>query len=243
MTAGTADLQLAGIDGCRAGWVAALAPSDLSHVTLVVFDTLNEFAAAQETVEHAAIDMPVNLPVGRPTDEGLRRCDESARKQLGWPRSSSVFAAPPSGVLKAADYEQACQTAEQASGRRISVQAWNLVPKIREVQELLTSDSRWRDRLFETHPELCFARLNGGEGVAASKKTPEGRAARLRLLASVLGRGVVDRALRTAKGAKGVANDDKIDAMAALLAAFRRSRGEHRCLPNNAEASEPKIVF
>lgn len=238
------------MDGCRAGWVAAVAPADVSQVRLVVVASLQEFAEQHPGLQHWALDMPVDLPRGKPDDDGLRRCDEQARAKLGWPRSSSVFSAPPVGVLAASDHAEACEIAAAASERKISVQAWNLVPKIREVRALLEADPTWRGRMFETHPELCFARLNEGDGVEAAKKTPAGRATRLRLLATVFGRTVVDRALRTAKGAKGVANDDKIDAMAALVAALRAARSDSNVLPSKTKGqsktdheAEPRITF
>ena len=55
---------------------------------------------------------------------------------------------------------------------------------MRELDALLDSRPPLRNRVFEAHPELAFARLNGGAPVLASKKTEEGQRVRLALLAS-----------------------------------------------------------
>ncbi|WP_197524692.1 DUF429 domain-containing protein [Botrimarina hoheduenensis] len=234
---------LAGVDGCRAGWIAAVGDAGMSTIRLVVGTSLASLVEQHPEVTLWAIDMPVDLPAGKPQDEGLRDCDAAARTRLGWPRSSSVFSAPPKPVLAAQSYEEACELSVALSGQKLSVQAWNLVPKVREVQALLVERPELVGRLFETHPELCFAQMNGGKGIEASKKTPEGRATRLRLLSAEFGQAAIRRAMASTKGIKQVANDDKIDALAALSAARRHRDGQTRQVPGNAPPESPRIVY
>lgn len=60
-------------------------------------------------------------------------------------------------------------------GKGISKQAWNLVPRIREFQQVKASD------VYESHPEVCFSVMMGHEA-SHSKKTVEGQDERIELL-------------------------------------------------------------
>src|SRR3954471_21974055 len=134
-----------GVDGWRGQWVGALL--DGREVTLAV---LPDAAAvlAVPGVEVVGIDMPIGL-----SDDGPRRCDQEARRQLGR-AGSSVFPAPVRPVLDCADYASACAVSRAASGKALSVQAWNLVPAIRSLDEAL-GDPPDR-RVHEAFPELAF---------------------------------------------------------------------------------------
>jgi predicted RNase H-like nuclease len=118
-----------------------------------------------------AVDLPIGLPVA-----GRRECDLLAKRALGRAHSR-VFLAPPRDVLAATSYDDAgARHRAHADGHGLSVQTWNIVDKIREVDAAADDP-----RLIEVHPELSFARLAGA--VLTSKHGPEGRAARLRALA------------------------------------------------------------
>ena len=71
----------------------------------------------------------------------------------------------------------------EPAGYSIQNQVWSVVPRIREVDEFLDTYPSARDRLSETHSELCFYALNGHTGLDAGKKTRAGREQRLALLA------------------------------------------------------------
>jgi predicted RNase H-like nuclease len=102
-------------------------------------------------------------------------------------------------------------------GGGLSAQAWNIVPKIREADALLTPDLQ--ERVREGHPEVAFARLGGGP-MAHRKKTAQGRTDRLGVLT---GRGLdgaaLLRAVREAHPKRAVADDDVIDAAVLALSA------------------------
>ena len=114
---------------------------------------------------------------------GPRRCDREARALLG-PRCSTVFPAPARAAIGAADHADACARSRAAGGTGLSVQAFNLLPRIAELDRLLAADPC--DAVVEAHPELAFLRLHGG-GHLPPKRTVEGRAARLALAGPVLG--------------------------------------------------------
>ncbi|HCJ10793.1 MAG TPA: DUF429 domain-containing protein, partial [Clostridiales bacterium] len=108
----------------------------------------------------ALVDIPIGLPGGGGPAE--RACDRLARRRLG-PRGSAVFPVPVREAVYAPTYEAACAIqARTRGGRRLSRQVWALVPKMREVDRTLRELGCEAPLLFESHPELCFAALNGG---------------------------------------------------------------------------------
>jgi predicted RNase H-like nuclease len=116
-----------------------------------------------------------------------------------------------------------------ACGQRLSRQLWNILPKIREVDAAITpARQRW---VREAHPEVCFATLAGtGRGLVHQKKTAEGEAERLALLARYLppfNPGMV----RLALGRAQVSRDDIVDAAVCLVTAHRVFTGSAIVLP------------
>lgn len=75
--------------------------------------------------------------------------------------------------------------------------------------------------VHEIHPELCFAVANGGEAMVHKKKSAEGRAERLSVLAG-LGFGTFLENLVRPKGAQW---DDVLDACVACWTATRIADG------------------
>jgi predicted RNase H-like nuclease len=138
-----------------------------------------------------AVDMPIGL-----SEVGRRSCDTEARRLLG-PRRSSVFPVPVRSALAATSF---------AEVTGLSIQAWNIVPKIAEV------DACWEPRVREVSPELSLAVVSGAP-MSHAKRFPEGRVERERVLdVHVPG---------WARTARGASYHDVIDAHACLLTARR----------------------
>jgi len=162
----------------------------------------------------ALIDIPIGLPGG---PHAVRSCDAAARRRLGR-RSSSVFPTLSRAALEADSWAAANERNRAAVGKGLPVQSWGLVTKIREVDQLVRADARLGGRLRESHPELAFAWLNGGEPMARPKRDAEGARARLVLLESVwpgVGAGIRE----FVRGRAGVGRDDVMDALALLALA------------------------
>ena len=213
-------VSLVGVDGCSAGWLA-VSRSD-GRLDWGVYDSLA--AVVDDTdPDRLLLDIPVGLPTA-----SRRSCDERARDRLG-SRASTVFYTPARSVLDADSHAAASDANREATGYGLSIQAWHLVPKIRAVDaylrrrpELVGVDGPAGDRtrdpdaavVRESHPELCFAGLNGGVPVSASKSEAAGRETRLDLLADVLPESrilyenVIEETYR-----KHVARDDVLDAL------------------------------
>lgn len=167
---------VAGVDGCRGGWVVVTAGPDLAAEFV---DDLSPVVDRVRRGELAvmAIDMPIGL-----LDDRARRCDLEARGLLG-PRRASVFPAPVRATLAATDYVDACRRSRAVVGRALSKQAYHLLDKIRDLDELLLPTDA--DTIVEAHPECAFARLAGCP--LESKHTARGRGQRVDLLRSSLG--------------------------------------------------------
>jgi len=177
-----------GVDGCRAGWIASCRGQER------VFATFREVLSS-----HRGATLAVDVPIG--LADGDRACDKAARARLG-PRRASVFP-PPSRA----------QLAATRRPSNMGAQAWNLVPRIREVDALMTP--RLQRRVFEAHPELAFAAFAGAP-MPHAKRTPAGARERVRALGLAGARPAVPR---------GAKLDDVLDAKALALQARRIAMG------------------
>lgn len=192
-----------GVDGARGGWVACPSTGPISLFTS--FETLvRSYPGARFLV-----DIPQGL-TNRERD--LERC---IRARLSG-RTSSVFSVPSRRAVYAGSYEEACKLNLKAQGKKISLQAWYICPKVREVDRALQKTPSWQRRIFEAHPELCFHEISGC--LLPSKKTGEGQVERLRLLAKFQpdANQRFDAALEEYPR-RDVAADDLLDAMVLAL--------------------------
>jgi len=123
----------------------------------------------------------IDVPIGLPTDE-KRACDVEAKEKLG-DRHGSVFYTPVRDAVYQGTLPEAKAVNEAAADFSIQNQTWSIVPRIREVDEFLDMYPSARDRLIETHPEVCFYALNGRKPLAESKRTRAGLRRRVDLLA------------------------------------------------------------
>ncbi|MEM6957262.1 MAG: DUF429 domain-containing protein [Myxococcota bacterium] len=157
-----------GVDGCKGGWVAIrFRPGCALEGTFA-----ERFTGLEPFTKDAAI-IGVDMPIGL-AREGERAADHAARAFLG-PRRSSIFMTPVRAAVYAPSYEEASRLNRKHAGKGLSKQAWNLVPKIRELDALTDP------RLHEVHPEVAFACL-AGEPLEERKKTWGGLQRRLALL-------------------------------------------------------------
>jgi predicted RNase H-like nuclease len=189
---------ISGADGCRTGWVVCRRDTD-GVLEIRVAKTL---ADACDGVSILAVDMPIGLAS---TPRPGRTCEFEARKLLPG-KSSSVFPAPCRPALACTSYAHANATSKDLGGG-LTQQAFHLFPKLREIDDLLRARPDLRQVVYEAHPELAFARMNGGKPILSKKRQPDGRAERSRLLA----RHGFKATLETLPGA---ARDDILDAVA-----------------------------
>ena len=218
---------VAGIDGCRGGWVCA--GWDGERWTLRCQPDLESILPLLKPHATVCIDIPIGL-----SSDGFRACDQAARKLLGR-RSSSVFPVPPRLALASLSYEEINRASRAHCGKGVSKQAFYLLPKIREAEALLRLSDHHALDWLETHPELCFSGLNGGAPMEESKKTDAGYRERRRILARHIPVRTVDRLLRslmTSVPRARCARDDMLDALVCgVVARFDASARD--CLPQD----------
>ena len=152
------------------------------------------------------VDIPIGLPPGG------RTLESAARKLLDG-RRSTIFPVPCREAVYADEYRQACEINQRQTGRKLSVQTWNICEKIREVDQVLLASPRERSRIFESHPELAFQRMKGA-ALIHSKKTAEGLVERMAILRPILpGAAAWYEMAIAAYPRKAVGRDDIVDAM------------------------------
>ncbi len=220
-----------GVDGCRGGWVGVVWGGQESH--FLTAPSVQELVAdaIQAGVTVVGIDMPMGLP-----DTGTRRADRLAQRALGR-RASSIFVTPTRPALAMTAQAQASAVNKAHGGPGVSIQAFNLRPKVLEVDEFIgRRELAEQPRLVEVHPELSFQELNDAP-LAFSKRTPQGQQERRALLSSI---GIhLDPTTLTIAGR--IAADDVLDAGAAAWSAWRVLHGAARSLPDPPEVNTDGI--
>jgi len=214
-----------GVDGCSGGWVVISQDLDSGAISWRLCSKADELARAKPAPRIIALDIPIGLP-----ERGPRACDLEARQLLGRGRASSVFPAPIRPVLDANCYDRACQIRFRIEGKKMSRQAWNILPKIRDVDQLLRRDSELAARVREIHPEICFYTMAGGRPMQHNKKTLSGHEERRKLLEPWFGEWV--QAVLAERDRGKIAEDDVLDAFAALWTAGRIAAGTAAAIPS-----------
>ena len=232
--------QVVGLDGCKDGWIAAVVVA--GRLTAIEYhDSASKVVLAHPRARVFAVDIPIGLsPNGRRKadlearkclSDGRRNASEAERKRLSR-CTSRVFNAPAACVLDAGEYEEAKQRSECVAGCGLTQQSFALLPKIREVASVVASDSRVR----ETHPEICFTKMNEGTPLP-SKKTWDGLMLRKTLLAEA-GLVIPERV----DVACDHSADDVVDAVACAWAAIRIDDGEAQSIPAEPETINDSLV-
>ncbi len=219
------------MDSCRGGWLAVALETDLSTARARVFAQFAELLDAYADAEAIAVDMPIGLWW---SDRArLRPCDALARRLLG-KRASSIFIPPTRAMLDANSY---APLREQG----LSVQAYHLIPRIRELDALMTPDLQ--GRVWESHPELSFMAITGAP-IALPKRTTHGQAARRDALqfALNLDAEALD-ALWQACRPTGARFDDLLDACALAWSALRHNQGQSQLCLGEPQRDERGLLM
>jgi predicted RNase H-like nuclease len=216
---------VAGVDGCRAGWVAFKVELPSLATSVEIVDLPKLLSSRPTDLVCLAIDIPIGLL------DCSRACDKAARKLLGQPRGTSVFAALCRAALSATTHAAASQINRDKTGRGLSQQAFGIIPKIKQVDDALRPDAQqW---VFEVHPEVCFWALNQRRPMTYNKKTRDGITERIGALRPVFPE--IERHLATRPSRVGA--DDLLDSAAAAWTALRWhcDEAECVCLPEHDE--------
>ena len=250
-------IKYVGVDGCGCGWIG-IGLADDGCPKVAVCEEFADLVACFGDACVILVDIPIGLPHIKhnvicnkrrsPCEEIARTCDKEARACLGSPRSSSVFSTPPKPFIKKVmnnpgwrhpdAYDEANKWLKKQlrCGRGITRQAFNITPKIGEVDEYMRKRGADSPTIQESHPEVCFWALNGGthgSAMATGKKTALGFWERFKVLRrhvrnvdTILD--VFTEVRRRGYKKSKVADDDILDALALAITAKIVSRNPDR---------------
>ena len=132
-----------------------------------------------------------------------------------------MFRSPARASLEAKNDEKAKKINQKHTGKSLPNQTLAILPKIKEVDELLRDDGKARAMIREVHPELCFYMLAGGRPMKHPKRKKVGadeRVAVLNRLCPSLGN--KSERIRKCYRSSEAKKDDILDAMAAAVTAL-----------------------
>lgn len=203
-----------GIDACKFGWIMI----NIIDEDYFSFELMGHISAIEKyNNDTILIDIPIGL-----ADEFIERnLDLEAKKLLTAPKKSSIFIPPCRNAIYAENYEEAKVINKKITGKSISIQAWNISKKIKEVDQFLINKPFTTPYLQEAHPEICFTILNNGKSLESKKSTSLGHFERLTLLkklfpsAEKIYHTIVEKTLK-----KDAKKDDILDAMVLAISSF-----------------------
>jgi predicted RNase H-like nuclease len=223
------DAAAVGIDGCRAGWIAAVAyedPDRQCRTALCLFKTIEALVRWREQQVTDPV-VAIDVPMGLPAVVGLRACDTQARTRLGR-RWMWVFEVA-DRELFGHSFESARAIVHtrrardpQATFHVLQQQGAHILNKIAEVDAVLLEDRNRQSWLIEVHPEVCFRKL--AQQDLPRKKSAAGKNARRELLRQCFP-DIEERIAHVRWSRREVGYDDLLDAYVALWSALRFARG------------------
>ncbi|MGH6843856.1 MAG: DUF429 domain-containing protein [Methylocella sp.] len=228
--------QIAGVDGCKDGWIAVTAaPETFDKAEFKIYKCFTELISELAARSIIAIDMPIGL--AEHTDRGGREVDWAAREFLG-PQRASVFPVPSRRTVAAhtQGYPQVCAIARETSNpaRAVSKQLFGILPRIQQIDVILRQNPVLRDRVFEVHPEVSFKVMNNDEPLPKRKKV-KGRIhlPGMQLRNDLLRKEGFTPSFLELRPPRGAALDDFYDACACAWSAKRILYGEARVFPSH----------
>jgi predicted RNase H-like nuclease len=217
-------LKTAGIDGCKAGWILVTFDEEQRYEILRSDDELHK---SLHHFDRIFIDMPIGLE----DEKYTRECDELLRKKLGGEYAASVFSPPIRPALHAPSYVEANMQSFEYTEKKLTVQAWNITPKIKVLDRFLTETPGLKEKVLESHPELLFMNLNGGK-IYQKKNTKKGLRHRLDLIKN-FEKVAADffREIKEEYRRNEVEEDDIVDSMVLALTAKKSLEKSIKTIP------------
>lgn len=179
-----------------------------------------------------ADSMLIDIPIGLVESREELRPDSLVKKELG-KKGSSIFETPCRQAIYSKDKHAARENNIRVLGKSLSEQSLAISNAIRQVDEFLQQNPEWKNKLTESHPELCFAKLNSNQPVLENKHTKEGEQKRLEILQRYYpeARLVVDKYLADVPYRKKT--DDVIDALCLAATGMIGCQNGFSTIPEN----------
>ena len=215
-----------GVDGCKGGWIASI--YDKGSFEIKKYCSVDELVEANENYNELLIDMVIGLQ----SNKNEVRPDNAARALIPG-RTSTIFAVPARQAVYADTKEEMKKANKQALDKGLQEQAIGIIPKMRELDEFLQNNPAHKNRLKESHPEVCFSRLNGSV-VMSRKADGEGITERVGIIKQYMPEITEEYIYQEAKRFKCNA-DDVVDSIVLCITANLVSQGKTDVIPENVQ--------
>lgn len=225
-----------GLDACKFGW-CGIGRINKKRIW-GCFRNLDELLIKHPKLERILIDIPIGL-----SSYNFRRTLDTKARTLLSKRKSSIFSPPCRKALYANNYKEALATNRKIEGKGISIQAYNIGEKIKEVDEWVIQKPK-QIQIFEAHPELCFKTLNENNDLLFSKHQKEGIIMRKNIIFKHQEglKNIYSNLINSYKRNE-VKPDDILDAMALHLINSTRQDLKYVIDENNIDETDKKICI
>lgn len=211
-----------GVDGCKGGWIASI--YDRGIFEIKKYSSVDELVEANKNYKELLIDMVIGLQSNK--DEV--RPDNAARALIPG-RTSTIFAVPARQAVYAETRAAIREANKSALDKDLPAQAIAIIPKMRELDEFLQENPAHKNRLKESHPEVCFSRLNGSV-VMSRKADEEGITERVGIIKKYMPEITEEYIYQEAKRFKCNA-DDIVDSIVLCITANLVAQGKTDVIP------------
>ena len=215
-----------GVDGCKGGWIASV--YDRGSFEIKKYFSIEELVEANKNYNELLIDMVIGLQ----SNKYEVRPDNAARALIPG-RTSTIFAVPARQAVYADTREQIREANKNALGKDLPAQAIAIIPKMRELDEFLQENPTHKNRLKESHPEVCFSRLNGSV-VMSRKADGEGITERVGIIKQYMPEITEEYIYQEAKRFKCNA-DDIVDSIVLCITANLAAQGKTDVIPETVQ--------
>ena len=177
---------------------------------------------------HGFNEMLIDMVIGLPSTKEHIRPDTFAR-QIIRERTSTIFPAPCRQAVYAKNVTEAYEENQRVLGKKFTPLTVGIIPKMREVDSFLQENAQYKNRIKESHPEVCFARLNGST-LLSKKSQIDGVEERIRILSDYMPMINKNEIMLNVK--KFRCNvDDIIDAICLAVTANLIVQGQYEIIP------------
>jgi 8-oxo-dGTP diphosphatase len=223
-----------GVDGCKGGWIAAV----LKQGRLIIdkYSSLNEVIQVYPNFDEFLIDMVIGLQ----SKKDHIRPDSYARKIIN-ERTSTIFPAPCRQAVYAKTVSEAYDQNERVLGKKFTPLTVGIIPKMRELDSYFQENPEYKNFIKESHPEVCFARLNG-KTVLSKKSEIDGMEERIRILSNYIPDLTLNKVAVHAKNLK-CNIDDIVDAVCLAVTANIANQGDFDIIPENPMRDETGLLM
>lgn len=215
-----------GVDGCKGGWIAAII--DREELRVEKYQSMEQLVSRYPVFDEFLIDMVI----GFPDNEKDFRPDTLARKIVA-PRTSTIFAVPCRNAVYAETEREQILCNQMALGKSLAKQSMAIIPKMRELDNFLNERDVYKNVIKESHPEVCFARLNGSV-VMSKKAEKEGMSERVHILKKYVP--ILSEAYILQKTKEYKCNaDDIVDAICLAVTTNLNIQGKAETIPSRPQ--------